>query len=180
MLHEYYHYKDSICPDERVSLGNILKANSDTTVHDKPAPGKIANVHIVPWGECKDAMSRIYNIAHLTNINVFGYNVFHYTNFNTVHYNEYSSEDGGRYDWHADATGADKASDMKLTVVADISTEPYEGGEFQVFLNGEDAVPDMGPGSILIFSSWLRHRVTPVTKGVRKSVSFWITGPRLQ
>ena len=35
-------------------------------------------------------------------------------------------------------------------------------------------------GTIIIFPSFIRHRVTPVTKGVRKSLVVWVDGPRFR
>jgi PKHD-type hydroxylase len=35
-------------------------------------------------------------------------------------------------------------------------------------------------GSVLLFPSWILHRVTPVTKGVRKSIVVWVTGPKFR
>ena len=35
-------------------------------------------------------------------------------------------------------------------------------------------------GSILIFPSFVEHRVTPVTKGVRKSLVGWYEGPKFR
>jgi predicted 2-oxoglutarate/Fe(II)-dependent dioxygenase YbiX len=35
-------------------------------------------------------------------------------------------------------------------------------------------------GSVLAFPSFLYHRVTPVTGGVRRALVAWIAGPRLR
>lgn len=35
-------------------------------------------------------------------------------------------------------------------------------------------------GTVIIFPSYILHRVTPVTKGVRKSLAVWISGPRFK
>jgi len=31
---------------------------------------------------------------------------------------------------------------------------------------------------VLIFPSWLQHRVRPVTRGIRHSLVSWVEGPR--
>ena len=39
-----------------------------------------------------------------------------------------------------------------------------------------DVMNDMG--TVIVFPSWIQHRVTPVTSGTRKSVSLWLIGPK--
>ena len=54
----------------------------------------------------------------------------------------------------------------------------YEGGIFEF----EDTLPKLENfqtrGSVLVFPSYLRHRVTKITKGERKSLVNWLEGPR--
>ena len=35
-------------------------------------------------------------------------------------------------------------------------------------------------GRLLAFPSHMLHRVTPVTKGIRKSLVFWVIGPKFK
>lgn len=86
---------------------------------------------------------------------------------------EYQS--GGHYDWHLDI-GADVTSGRKLSVSVQLSDgDSYEGGDLE-FLNVN--VPELprAIGSIIIFPSYLPHRVRPVTRGVRRSLVAWIHG----
>ena len=32
-------------------------------------------------------------------------------------------------------------------------------------------------GTIVVFPSFVQHRVTPITKGVRQSIVGWVSGP---
>ena len=50
-----------------------------------------------------------------------------------------------------------------------------EGGDFE--MDEEDEIPRFEEGSIIVFPSFLKHRVTPVTKGVRYSLVSWFVGP---
>ena len=58
--------------------------------------------------------------------------------------------------------------------------EPYEGGKF--YLNpfgAELEVAEMSqPGNMIIFPSWFHHKVTPVTKCKRITLSMWAQGPK--
>ena len=73
--------------------------------------------------------------------------------------------------------------DRKLSVVVQLSEpEDYEGGVFEI----DDVVRPyplntslfQPRGSILIFPSYIKHRVLPVTKGVRRSLVTWYNGPK--
>jgi len=52
----------------------------------------------------------------------------------------------------------------------------YEGGELQIN-TGQILVPEKDKGTVIIFPSYLLHRVTPVTKGTRRSLVLSIKDP---
>tara|TARA_R110000803_G_scaffold4896_2_gene16258 strand:+ start:338 stop:970 length:633 start_codon:yes stop_codon:yes gene_type:complete len=97
------------------------------------------------------------------------------------------------YDWHCDSwpdpypenKGENfKGKIRKLSVTCQLTDESeYEGGklEFQ-FRNGDDPkiieeCKHAGKkGSIIVFPSFVWHRVTPVTKGDRYSLVIWNVG----
>ena len=103
-----------------------------------------------------------------------------------IQYAEYSADEEGHFDWHTD-------QDPFLTL--DQQTKPcrkysatmhlndygkdYEGGKFEVF---DKKIPDeyYKRGSLILFPSPLLHRVPPVTKGVRRSLVFFLFGPRFR
>jgi PKHD-type hydroxylase len=56
--------------------------------------------------------------------------------------------------------------------------EPFEGGDFEFFLSKEERINEFKePGSLLVFPSWTQHRVLPVNKGNRKSLTCFVAGP---
>jgi PKHD-type hydroxylase len=78
------------------------------------------------------------------------------------------------YDFHQDASVIE-SNMRKLSLVISI-TDPdkYQGGVFE-FEDGTQ--PDIRrQGSILVFPSFLKHRVAPVTSGTRYSLVNWFTG----
>jgi PKHD-type hydroxylase len=92
-----------------------------------------------------------------------------------IQYSVYNSEDQGHYDWHIDM-GPEKAN-RKLSLVCQLSDpSEYEGGELQIN-NGEILIPEKEKGTVIIFPSYMLHRVTPVTKGTRRSLVLWVEGP---
>jgi PKHD-type hydroxylase len=67
----------------------------------------------------------------------------------------------------------------KLSCSVQLSDEnDYEGGDllFQPGSDKEIIVPKK-QGSIIVFSSMLRHKVAPVTSGTRYSAVAWMRGP---
>jgi PKHD-type hydroxylase len=91
------------------------------------------------------------------------------------------------YDWHCDTwnTPYENGRIRKLSVIVSLTNpKNYKGGnlEFETFdaRTGKKYLHvcnEIKPkGSIVVFPSFLRHRVTPVTKGLRNSLVMWLTG----
>jgi PKHD-type hydroxylase len=71
---------------------------------------------------------------------------------------------------------------LSITMCVNEPGEEYEGGEFQIN-NGQEKDAETIPtkkGRMIIFPSFMIHRVAPVTKGKRKSVVVWVTGPKFK
>lgn len=90
-----------------------------------------------------------------------------------VQYLEY--HEGGKYDWHSDI-GSGIASMRKISI-SWVLNEGYEGGDLQFFGDGGEIVTyNSTPSKLVSFTSFLNHRVTNVTKGIRKCVVAWCFG----
>lgn len=82
--------------------------------------------------------------------------------------------EGEFYHWHADL-GADVSALRKLSLVVQLtSSVDYEGGELEFFPSPIRAPRDRG--TVIVFPSYIPHRVLPVTRGVRHSIASWIAG----
>ena len=97
-----------------------------------------------------------------------------------IQYTEYHASEGGKYDWHHDVNwNGEVGADRKLSMTVQLSDpSEYEGGDFELL--EVEQVPSFAKekGTVLIFPSYLLHRVTPVTSGVRRSLVAWFTGPQ--
>tara|TARA_R110001592_G_scaffold332197_2_gene615439 strand:+ start:3458 stop:4090 length:633 start_codon:yes stop_codon:yes gene_type:complete len=93
-----------------------------------------------------------------------------------IQYTEYRGEEKGFYDWHLDI-GSNQLSTRKISITVQLSDpSEYEGGNLEL-KPGEDAHhPSKTKGTVVVFPSYLLHRVTPVTKGLRKSLVLWSGG----
>ena len=92
-----------------------------------------------------------------------------------IQYTEYY-EGGGQYDWHMDC-GIGIQAQRKVSVTVQLSQpDEYEGGDLQFMLGAGQIWAPRVQGAAVIFPSFFLHRVTPVTKGTRKSFVLWVGG----
>jgi PKHD-type hydroxylase len=83
---------------------------------------------------------------------------------------------GQFFNWHID-NGAGGASLRKLSMTIQLSDPAeYEGGQLE-FHGVADMPGARGRGSAVAFPSFLSHRVSPVTRGLRRSLVAWAYGP---
>ena len=99
-------------------------------------------------------------------------------NKSEIQFTEYRSHEGGKYDWHHDVNwNAQEGLDRKLSISIQLSDKTdYLGGDFE-FEEINSSMDFKGIGTVIIFPSYLRHRVTLVTSGTRRSLVAWFYGP---
>ena len=100
----------------------------------------------------------------------------------SIQYTEYDSQNLDHFGWHLDLGGS-IARARKISITIQLSNPlEYEGGNLEVFTGGDYDDPNnrrIAPKeqySATIFPSYVLHRVTPVTKGIRKSLVIWVGG----
>ena len=92
-----------------------------------------------------------------------------------IQYTEYDGN-GGHYDWHLDI-GPGSISHRKISIVIQLSDpDDYVGGDLEIMNASEKTVIPRGKGNVVIFPSFLLHRVVPLTSGKRKSLVLWVGG----
>ena len=63
-------------------------------------------------------------------------------------------------------------------MLINVSTKKYEGGDFYICAGKEKHIKELNePGNILMLKSHLLHKVTPVTKGERRTLTIFLKGP---
>lgn len=92
---------------------------------------------------------------------------------------EYSAHRGDQYGWHHDVRWhSQDDTDRKISITVQLSTpESYTGGdlEFEEVATNADF---RSRGTVVLFPSYLRHRIRPVTSGTRRALVAWFSGPR--
>ena len=81
------------------------------------------------------------------------------------------------YSWHHDF-GPTADTWRKLSIVAMMSIpEECQGGRLQFVGENDLFHYDFNIGDAVVFPSWMKHCVTPVTAGSRWSLTTWFRGP---
>jgi PKHD-type hydroxylase len=84
--------------------------------------------------------------------------------------------EGDEFGWHIDC--GPKLPPRKLSVSVQLSDPAdYDGGDLQLRVSDTVETAPRARGTVCIFPSFVSHRVTPVTRGVRKALVAWVAGP---
>ena len=189
----YYYFIDCIPPricDEIVQFGSSLQEEFATTGQISEAEAQEKQEEIkqyrdsnVSWMSEPWIYNEIHPRIHEANRNA-GWNFeWDYTEpaqFTKYKLNQY-------YHWHEDqdvkpfnnGEPAYQGKIRKLSCTLQLShPDEYEGGDLEFETpKGIFRVDEIKPrGSICVFPSFVKHRVTPVTKGVRHSLVMWNLG----
>ena len=174
---------ENICK-EIIKLGKKNKSKLGT-IHSKKIKQlkKIRNSN-VKWLDQRWLYQTISPYIATANRNA-GWN-FEYSWFEPIQFTIYKKNQF--YDWHQDA-GRDvyKSKDLnwnnkirKLSIIVSL-TDPkkYKGGELEIELPGKKNKINtlkLKRGTIVVFPSFIWHRVKPVKSGERNSLVNWIIG----
>jgi hypothetical protein len=154
--------------NEKIKQSQLRKEIPSDASEEVTKKGEFFNL------QCHEVMDSIYPFLYRCqqiNRSDFGYDIYWQFNIETMNYNVYGVNDG--YGWHVDKTlGRD---DVKLTCLLNLSEEPYEGGHFHIIGINEPITFTSGEG--LCLTSLIGHKVTPITKGKRITLTYWATGP---
>ena len=180
--YNYYYFDDAFTEDELTKIhntANMYPKEAGTVVGDSEVVSDYRKSTVI-WVPEENKNMWLYNkiseLAHVANTQMWNYDIWGYGD--ALQYTIYEGN-GGHYDWHADL--GPKISNRKLSCVLQLSdADDYEGGELQ-FNNGAGSV-NVGKrkNRIVFFSSFVLHRVTPVTKGTRISLVTWLSGKNLR
>lgn len=101
--------------------------------------------------------------------------------FHEIQFTEYDAKYEGKYDWHEDifwVSNKSTCSHRKLSMVVQL-TDPaqYTGGDLELKEQPPEKSKLRSQGTVIVFPSFLEHRVTPVTVGKRYSLVSWYEGP---
>jgi len=133
---------------------------------------------------------RLNNLINHVNNEFFNFDL---NGYEFYQYSEYREEDSGHYNWHTDvALGGDNLNEFKqgfagletrklsISLLLNEPEVDFSGGDFYVKMDDEGTHVPCKKGRAILFPSYTLHKVSPVTKGVRKSLVVWVTGPKFR
>ena len=161
-----------------IQTGHKQKPEVAQVGMNKPGGGvdtkkRTTTIAWIPFKEMPEMYSQVEAIMQKTNLNHFGFDNMRITE--PAQFTEYPK--GGFYDWHMDldVNGSFEPPVRKISMtilLSDPST--FKGGELE-FME-KNKMPDLKQGQAIFFASFIRHRVAPVTKGIRRSLVMWFGG----
>lgn len=83
-------------------------------------------------------------------------------------------EPGGYFDWHPDARSGTIAPRVMSLCVQLSEPSDYGGGALEIMKDGKTKEAQRRRGTVVVFPSDTVHRVTPVVRGVRRSLVGWV------
>tara|TARA_R100001591_G_scaffold95453_2_gene101265 strand:- start:3708 stop:4307 length:600 start_codon:yes stop_codon:yes gene_type:complete len=165
--------------EKLATVSNVDNLSSDKDVEELK---KKRNSQVVwlnhPW-----IYREIHYWLNTANANA-GWN-FQWTSSESCQFTKYSGDEKQHYDWHTDSATIPNEFGLvrKLSMsIALVDGTEYEGGDFEVnnlspkknTINNIKTLKQKG--SVVVFPSFVWHRVTPVTKGTRYSLVSWHLG----
>ena len=123
-----------------------------------------------------DFYETLSKVVHYTNASFFKYAI---TDIEPCQYGVYDADKKGHYATHTDGMFKGPNGTVRKISFSILLTDPkeFEGGDLLLQPDFKGIETDLQKYEICFFPSWLPHKVTPVTKGVRKSIVGWVHGP---
>ena len=164
-----------------INMGHQQKAEEAKVGHKDRKGGnydtkmRVTTISWIPFKEMPDMYRIIDRTMKQVNGNHFGYEGMTITE--VAQFTEYPK--GGFYDWHMDADVncqyEPPVRKISMTILLSNPSE-FEGGDLEFMTEGNKP-PQLLQGQAIFFCSMLRHRVSKVKKGMRRSLVQWFGGP---
>jgi PKHD-type hydroxylase len=131
--------------------------------------------------ETEDLYLRMEAVVLRLNIDLFHFDL---SGLTSMQYAVYRQEEAGYFDWHNDYgryRGDPGQEPRKITMSLQLSQgASYDGCDLEVRAAHPVDVAPRERGTLMAFRANALHRVTPITRGVRKSLVVWAAGPEFR
>lgn len=183
-IQNYYYFNEGFSTEELekiykyVSLLSFKEGETASTNKENEESVRISRIKwLYPSKDCEWLYDKLLNMIVEANNKLWNFNLFGLVD--AIQYTEYHATNNGHYGWHQDI-GPNMLSTRKISVTVQLShPSEYDGGDLEYFLGGNPEKAYKVPknkGLVFIFPSFMMHRVTPVTRGVRRSFVLWVGG----
>jgi PKHD-type hydroxylase len=172
------------CEDRELQDARIITANSSDDLTVVNTDIRVSSVAMIDFLKDENSwlFDKLWKITKKINQDSFQYDL---TGFEAVQYTVYDGNNS-RYDFHTDmATGnlsVEEHLPRKLSFSLVLSDpETFEGGDFQFYFGGHKPETIVQKkGRLIVFPSFNVHRVTTMKSGTRKSLVWWVVGPKFK
>ena len=159
---------------EIIDLSKTFPQEKGTVLDSAQKEKRKSTICWLPFDKMQPMYDDINNFIQKTNRNHFGFGDIQIREQAQV--TEYLK--GDFYDWHMDTAVNMSVVEvpvrkLSMTLLLNDPSE-FEGGELQIA--GVNNQKIMKQGHATIFASFLQHTVTPITRGVRRSLVMWFGG----
>ena len=141
---------------------------------------RVTTISWIPFVKMPEMYKQIENQLSIVNLNHFGFDGVTLTE--PAQFTEYPK--GGFYDWHMDlnAFGQEGQNPIRKISMTLLLSDPkdFTGGDLMFSEMGDNKPLPLKQGQAIFFASFLRHKVAPVKKGIRRSMVMWFGGPPLK
>ena len=155
---------------EKALVGGGAKGAHDTKK-------RVTTISWIPFAKMPEMYKQIENQLSIVNLNHFGFDGVTLTE--PAQFTEYPK--GGFYDWHMDlnAFGQEGQNPIRKISMTLLLSDPkdFTGGDLMFSEMGDNKPLPLKQGQAIFFASFLRHKVAPVKKGIRRSMVMWFGGP---
>ena len=164
-----------------INAGHAEKPQTAQVGMNKPGGGvdkkkRTTTISWIPFDKLPQMYKKVDHQLSLVNLNHFGFENVRITE--PAQFTEYPKK--GFYDWHMDlnAFGVGGQQPIRKISMTCLLSDPSEftGGDLLFSEMGEKKPLQLKQGQAIFFASFLRHKVAPVKKGIRRSLVMWFGG----
>ena len=161
-----------------INAGHAEKPQTAQVGINRPGGGvdkkkRTTTISWIPFKKLPQMYKKVEHQLSLVNLNHFGFENVQITE--PAQFTEYPK--GGFYDWHMDldVLGLHEPPVRKISMTCLLSNpSEFTGGDLE--FTEKNKINNLKQGQAIFFASFLRHRVSPVKKGTRRSLVMWFGG----
>ncbi len=180
-------WDNAFTPDELdrlTAFGDGLVAETATIKSGEPDGGAIrGDIRITqtawmpPSPQSQWIYDRVQRVARNLNDKSYEFDLRGFSE--NFQYTIYHGTEGGHYGWHVDHGPLKVQRKFSISVQLSDASD-YEGCDLEFQAGNKIETAPRTRGAVIAFPSYTLHRVTPCTRGTRKALVAWTTGPKLR
>ena len=164
------------CKQKPTIDGSVITASNEVALN------KNIRSSTISWIDYEETnawfYTKIANLIQDLNSSFYGFDLL---GFERLQFTEYNAKTKDKYDWHSDMFWGENPHILTRKLSATLLlNDNFEGGQFEFSDLSTAEQPQMKAGSLIVFPSFLPHRVTPMISGVRNSLVCWCLVPKFK